>query len=95
MIAWNGTAVWQHQMDAQIITDTSSWAWVALCENQKGQGFWNKRLSHKSFNYRELMAILLALHSFKDNIQNLSVQILTDNVSAVAYVNLKEALHHS
>ena len=53
----------------------------------KAAGFWNRRVTYQSSNYRELLAILLALYSYKDRIQNKCIQILSDNISAIAYIN--------
>lgn len=83
---WNGTPITVGHIDCQIETDASESGWGAVLGDQTAAGFWNVRLSRKHSNYREMMAILLALKTFK-SIQGKSVQVLTDNISAVAYIN--------
>ncbi len=50
-------------------------------------GMWSRMISHKPSNYRDLLAIIVTLESFSDQLQDKQVQILTDNISAVAYLN--------
>jgi ribonuclease HI len=83
---WNGSPIVVGHIDVQVETDASESGWGAVLGNQNAAGFWNRRMSQKSSNYREMMAILMALKAFK-NLQGKSVQILTDNVSAAAYIN--------
>jgi ribonuclease HI len=83
---WNGTPILVGHVDTQIKTDASESGWGAVLGAQTAAGFWNVRLSRKHSNYREMMAILLALKTFK-GLHGKSVQILTDNVSAAAYIN--------
>jgi hypothetical protein len=54
---------------------------------KQAQGSWNTRLSYKPSNTRELMAILLGILSFLPSLQNKTLQVLTDNISAAAYIN--------
>ena len=87
IVGWNGRPVTIKPIDAQIICDASSQGWGAIFEGKEAAGFWNRRLSRSHTNYRELMAILMTLETFKDSIKNKHVQILSDNVTAVAMVN--------
>lgn len=87
--SWNGRAVLHRQIDHQISTDASSMGWGAKLDTLQAQGLWNMRLAYKHSNYRELMAILLALHSFLPELVNKTVQILSDNITAVAYLNFQ------
>ena len=87
--SWNGTAAPRKTIDLQITTDASQTAWGGHCLNFEAQGFWDKTTAHQSSNYRELSAILLTMQSFVEVIRNKSVQILSDNVTAVAYVNFQ------
>ena len=48
---------------------------------------WNLRMSLEHFNYRELVAVLMALKSFGPSMKEKSIQILSDNVTTVAYIN--------
>jgi hypothetical protein len=53
----------------------------------EAQGFWNNRIANKSSNFREIMAIFMALLAFRNLIQGLCVQIMSDNVTALAYIS--------
>ena len=49
-------------------------------------GNWNTAMSYEPSNYREIMGILLSLQTFKDHLHNKSVELLTDNVTALSYI---------
>ena len=87
--SWNGAAAPRRTIDTQLVTDASATAWGGHCQGKEAQGFWNPRISGMSSNYRELMAILLSMMSLLPNLQGKSVQVLCDNVVAVAYVNFQ------
>jgi hypothetical protein len=70
-------------------TDASSHGWGAAMDRLQVQGVWNQRVAYKHSNYRELLTILLAVHSFLPQLKGKVVQILTDNVTAAAYVNFQ------
>ena len=83
---WNGRAVSTNIPDAQLITDASSIAWGAVLKSeqiQEAQGLWDNTMSNRSSNARELMAVLLGLHSFEKSVCNKNLQILSDNIVAV------------
>ncbi|XP_072039448.1 uncharacterized protein [Amphiura filiformis] len=84
--AWNGSPIMVGPVDVQIETDASQTGWGAVCQNQHAAGFWNRRMAEMPSNYREMMAILLALKSFK-NLDKKTVQMCTDNIAAAAYIN--------
>ena len=44
-------------------------------------------MATKSTNYRELLAVLLTLESFQHELSGKRVQVLSDNISSVAYIN--------
>ena len=74
-------------IEEQLITDASSFEWGAKLGDLEAKGDWNQRVSKvskQSSNYRELLAILLALSAFKDELEGKCIQILTDNVTAAA-----------
>ncbi len=86
---WNGAAAPHRVIDIQMVTDASSVGWGGHCLDKEAQGFWSSAVSRQSSNYREMLAILLCLVSFKTELVGKTVQVLTDNVSAVAYINMK------
>ena len=83
---WNYAPVIVRPIEVQITTDASHLGWGAVCNNREASGQWNYRLSQKSSNHRELMAILMAMMTFLQEINGKSVQIHTDNITAMAYV---------
>ena len=87
--SWNGAPLSVKQPDIQLACDASSTGWggVLLSSGQEASGTWNKEISFKHSNYRELLTILIVVKSFINQLRNKSVQVLCDNVTAVAYVN--------
>ena len=84
---WNGAPLRTKPFDVQITTDASGIGLGASFEGREASGVWDKYTSQKPSNYRELLAIILAILSFKANLKNKKVQVLTDNISCVAYIN--------
>ena len=68
------------------MTDASHIGWGATLGSLEASGQWTARVSHQSSNMRELTAILMAVLSFRNNLRGRFVQILTDNITALAYV---------
>ena len=85
--SWNGLPVGESNIECQTITDASSSGWGAWIPGNNAQGFWNNRLSNKHSNYRELFAVLMGLHSFKEFLIGKNVQVLSDNVTTVAFLH--------
>ena len=74
-------------IDLQIETDASSWGWGAVTEDLQAAERWTRDVSLQHSNFRELLAVYCALLTFKDRIKGKYVQILSDNVTTVAYIN--------
>ena len=93
---WNGAPMTTQIVDTQIETDASGFGWGSYmkieennCVSEKlAAGLWNKKVSFKHSNYKELLAVLQALRSFAPILKHRKhVQILSDNITTVAYVN--------
>ena len=84
---WNGRPIIVRPVEAQVVTDASGIGWGAFFGEKEAAGLWDHYVAQKSSNYRELLAILLAIRSFGDLLVDKCVQILSDNVTAVAYLN--------
>lgn len=84
---WNGRAVAPTTIDVQITTDASSSGWGAHTNGLKAMGFWNQRMAHEHSNYRELMAVMMGIQSFRDQLKGHTVQLLSDNITTIAYLN--------
>jgi len=85
---WNALFVVNKQIDTPLITDASKSGWGAwLADSHKqAQGFWTLRIQQQSSNYRELLAVLMGIQSFKADLCNRSIQVLSDNVTTVAMI---------
>ena len=86
---WNCREICTRPIEIQVITDASHLGWGAVCNDKIASGDWNPRVSRESSNYREMLAILMALKSFQSVLRDKSVQILSDNITAIAYINHK------
>lgn len=84
---WHSQEICTEVVQAQIVTDASHLGWGAVCEGHIASGDWNKRISFQSSNEREMLAILMALKAFRSLLLGKRVQVLTDNISAMAYIN--------
>lgn len=85
--SWNGRPIQKLSIDKQILTDASGTGWGAYCEGSEASGLWTGDMISEHSNVKELMCILLALKSFRTFITHKSIQILSDNIVSVAYVN--------
>jgi ribonuclease HI len=85
--SWNGVAIIGSPVDLQVETDASGIGWGVSFGDKKAQGLWTKHLAYQSSNYRELFTVLMALKTFKEEFRGKNIQILSDNVTTVAYLN--------
>lgn len=83
---WNVCPIQIRPIQAQLVTDASHIAWGATLGDLHASGQWTPRLARHSSNYRELMAILMGLQTFRPVLEGVSLQILTDNITAMAYI---------
>jgi len=85
---WDGRAISNRPPKHQMSTDASQTGWGAvLAGNKEASGHWDNQMSKQASNVREISAVLLGIMSFKDELKDSKVQILTDNVATAAYVN--------
>ena len=84
---WNGRTILPTNIDGQLTTDASHIGWGAHYRELETQGYWDERMSLQHSNVRELTAVLLAIRAFKHAIQNKNIQVLSDNITTVAYIN--------
>ena len=71
----------------QLFTDTSNEGWGAHLDQNFTKGLWSVREKRLHINVLELKAVSLALRDFKDQCQNQTVLVATDNSTVVAYIN--------
>ena len=74
----------------QHFTDTSNEGWGAHLEQTSAKGLWSDSEKRLHINVLELKAVSLALQRFKDQCQNQTVLVATDNSTVVAYKTNKE-----
>ena len=77
----------------QLFIDTSNKGWDAHLEQTSTKGLWSERGKRLHINVLELKAVSLALRSFKDQCQNQTVLVTTDNSTVVAYINKQGGTH--
>ncbi|KAF7241744.1 Solute carrier family 15 member 2 [Varanus komodoensis] len=68
-------------------TDTSLLGWGVICSSLSTQGTWNRRESTNHINFLELLALFKALCSFEDILHHRVVQVTSDNIATVFYLN--------
>ena len=77
----------------QLFTDTSNKGWGAHLEQTSSKGLWSDREKRLHINVLELKSVSLALQRFKDQCQNQTVLVATDNSTVVAYINKQGGTH--
>ena len=77
----------------QLFTDASNESWGAHLDQSSTKGLWSDWENSLHINALELKAVSLALRSFKDQCQNQTVLVATDNSTVVAYINKQGGTH--
>ena len=77
----------------QLFTDASNEGWGAHLEQSSSQGLWSEQEKRLHINVLELKAVSLALRQFKDQCQNQTFLIATENSTVVDYINKQGGTH--
>ena len=77
----------------QLLTDASNEGLGAHLEQNSTQGSWSLQEKGLHINVLELKAVFLALRHFKDQCQDQTVLVATDNSTVVAYINQQGGTH--
>ena len=77
----------------QLFTDASNEGWGAHLDQNSTKGLWSDREKRLHIYVLELKAVSLALRDFKDQCQNQTVLVATDNSTVVAYINKQGGTH--
>ena len=77
----------------QLFTDASNEGWGAHLEQSSTKGLCSDQEKRLHINILELKAVSLALRRFKDQCQNQTVLVATDNSTVVAYINKQGGTH--
>lgn len=78
------------QPSAHPVSDTSVLGWGAHLGHLRTQGLWSQEELLLHINIRELRAVCLACQAFLPHITNKTVSVLTDNTSAMYYINRQD-----
>ena len=84
---WNGRSILCAEIDGQLVTDASHVGWGGHYKDLETQGSWDPYMAHQHSNVREMCAVLLSLKAFRPVLQGKTIQILSDNITTVAYIN--------
>ena len=84
---WNGRSVIPPTASHVVTTDASHYGWGAWLRGQDARGFWTRDESRMSSNRRELKTAVLGVQSFAEQLAGSVVEIRTDNLVTMAYVN--------
>ncbi|KAL0148829.1 hypothetical protein M9458_055838 [Cirrhinus mrigala] len=68
-------------------TDASKMGWGAICNEQAASGSRTGPRLQCHISYLELLAVLLALRQFLPMLRDKHMQVHTDNIATVAYIN--------
>ena len=77
----------------QLFTDASNEGWGAHLDQNSTKGLWSDWEKRLHINVLELKAVSLALRDFRDQCQNQTVLVATDNSTVVAYINKQGGTH--
>ena len=86
---WNGAPLHLRNPEVQLISDASGTgygAWIPGL-NVEMSGVTSKALATEHSNFKELLTILIGIQSFREELKGKCIQVLTDNITAVAYLN--------
>ena len=75
-----------------LFTESSAVGWGAHMDRRTASGRWSGAMKELHTNVLELNAIWLGLQAFEDTRHNCNVAIMCDNVSAIAYLEIRGAL---
>ena len=77
----------------KLFIDASNEGWGAHLGLASTKGLWSEKEKSLHINVLELKAVSLVLQSFKDQCQNQTVLVATDNSIVVAYINKQGGTH--
>ena len=82
--------------ELEIETDASKTGWGACVKGTKNStgGNWTGDEAEEHINCLELLAIQFGIQCFGKNIENAHIKVLTDNTTAVAYINSQGGTKH-
>ena len=76
-----------------IITDASSYGWGGHLGDQTASGTWQPQEKLRHINWLELQAVWLTLQHFLPQLGGTVVEVLSDNMTTVSYINKQGGTH--
>ena len=76
----------EHAPDLLLYADASLEGWGVTIQHLQASGLWSSLEADLSINLLELRAIRRGLQQFEEDLQNKTVGILSDNRTAVSYI---------
>lgn len=76
-----------------VTTDASRSGWGAVCMNTPASGVWPDPVSVWHINRLEMRAVMLALKTFRPQLERQHVLVRTDNTTVVSYINRQGGIH--
>lgn len=83
---WNGCDLLPKPIDAKLITDASQVVWGAILNDKEDQGFLDSAVGSKLKSSGDV-AVLIALAVFIVHVTGKTIQVVSDNISTMAYLN--------
>jgi hypothetical protein len=90
---FNGRHLQISKWDLTIESDASLQDWGASSQGKSTGGPWTVEERKHHINYLELLAAFLALRAFVRNKEKLSILLLLDNITAIAFINRMGGTH--
>ena len=76
-----------------IVTDASSYGWGGHLGDQTASGTWQPQEKSRHINWLELQAVWLTLQHFLPQLGSTVVEVLSDNMTTVSYINKQGGTH--
>ena len=84
---WNGKSFLPPKVRHVVTTDASRLGWGGWLGKKDVQGFWTRAEAQRSSNKRELHTTVLVVMALRRELQGSVVEIRTDNLTTMAYIN--------
>ena len=81
------------RLTAQITTDASPTGWGAHCGHRRVHALWSHQERSFHINHLEILAVFKALKAFFPLVRGRGVQVVTDNTTAMYYINKQGGTH--
>ena len=75
------------KIEIVIKTDASDKGWGGVRDNMKTNGIFSENEMKLHINHKELLAVLFSLKSLCPNVTKKHIQIMSDNMTTIAYIN--------